>query len=123
MAFLPDDLKLQTFPCPRCGHYINDEMDVCNFCSTPLTEGVKAASTATESAERKKVFLGNEKRLIWTGLAIITVALVSVLTGMFDFQLNYSSGYRPPCLSAIAFVVGLTMTLHAVRGYLREKKK
>ncbi len=125
MSLLPDDLKTQTFPCPSCGRYVNDEMSVCKFCSTPIGSEEKTAAILNERAERKQGLIGSEKRTIWIGLLIIGLALINLLKPTFDFYLDYSSsfGVRVPCLSPIAFIVGLGITLVGLRGYLREKNK
>ena len=123
MSFLPDDLKTQMFPCPACGHYINDEVDVCRHCNATITDEMRTTAIAKEQAERKKVFLGSEQQIITTGLVVLGVGVFNLLFQTFYFNIEYSSGFRIPCLSPIAIIVGIAITLHGVRGYLVEKRK
>ena len=125
MGFLPEELKTQTFPCPACGHYVNDEVDVCKFCGSEITSGMKADAIKKEQAERTRIFLGTEKQLIFTGLAILVAGIGNIIVPTFDFYLDYSSrlGLRVPCLSPLAIILGFTMALIGVRGYLRGTKR
>lgn len=41
---------LRTFPCPNCKEFINDSMQVCRYCSTPVDPGI--AQHAADVQER-----------------------------------------------------------------------
>lgn len=42
--------QVRTFPCPNCKEFINDSMQICKFCSTPIDPGI--AQFAAELQER-----------------------------------------------------------------------
>jgi hypothetical protein len=123
MSFLPDELKTQMFPCPSCGHYVNDEIYVCKHCGVNLTDEMRSEAISKENAERKKSFLGAEKQILATGIAILGFGVFNLIFQFIDFGLNYSSGVRIPCFSLIAIVLGIAISLHGLRGYLRERRK
>jgi hypothetical protein len=86
---------------------------------------MKADAIKKEQAERTRIFLGTEKQLIFTGLAILVAGIGNIIVPTFDFYLDYSSrlGLRVPCLSPLAIILGFTMALIGVRGYLRGTKR
>lgn len=125
MGLLPDELKTQIFPCPSCGHYVNDEVNTCKHCGTAITDGMRTEAIAKERAERKKAHVGAEKQTIVTGLVILGIGVINLLAPIFDLFLDYSSsfGFRVPCISSIAIIFGIVVILFGLRGYLREKRK
>src|SRR5687768_2146036 len=122
MNLLPDEPKIQSFPCPNCGKYINNDMEVCKYCSVSITDDIRSNAIAAENVDRRKTYLGIEKRLMITGLVIAGIGLVNTVVPTVDFYLNYPWG-RVPCLSAAAMLFGAATFLHGLRGYLRESRK
>jgi len=53
VGLIPDELKIQVFPCPSCGHFINDELDRCPFCSKKISYAARAHSVAGIQAEKR----------------------------------------------------------------------
>ena len=57
MKLIPDELKIQTFPCPNCGQIVSSEVDICKFCAVPLSADVKKGAIDKELNEQEKVNL------------------------------------------------------------------
>ncbi len=121
MSLIPDELKTQTFPCPVCGNYINDETTVCKHCGSEISVEMREAAMVKERADRKSIALTAEKRIIYIGLIIFFLGFLNLLRPVFEFNLIYSSGQSIPCISPIAILFGSAVALYGLRGYFREK--
>ena len=121
MGIIPDELKIQTFPCPGCGQFISSEVVVCKFCGTEITGDIRAAAILRENKERKKIFLGNQKQTIIIGAVFLGAGLFNIIFHTFDLYVH-TMGSRIPCISPIVIIFGLVITIYGVLGYYREKK-
>lgn len=68
MNLIPDELKIQHFPCPNCGQYISDDVDVCKFCSTEITIAMKRAAMEKDRADKQRPALGSHKNTLTIAL-------------------------------------------------------
>lgn len=68
--------NVRAFQCPNCQNYINNLMEICKFCSIPLTNDILSASI------NKEDFINNAYNAA-NNLRISAGALVLTACGMF----------------------------------------
>jgi len=69
--------QMQTFPCPNCNEIINDSMQTCRFCATPID--VQAAAAAAEIQERVNRACSDASFLRTAAAAMFVLLALSVI--------------------------------------------
>lgn len=119
MSFLPDELKIQTFPCPNCKQYVSSENDKCKFCSEEITSDIKQNAIAQERDEKKNIYLDNQKNTLIIGIVVLIIGLTSFL---YPVILIRWMGMNFSCLFPLV-IIGFIITIYGLLGYYREKRK
>lgn len=123
MSFLPDELKIQTFPCPNCKQYISSEVDVCKFCSTPIPNEIKQSAIDKENKEKKATFLKGHKNTIILGLGILAAGILFLFDIFIAFKLSYADNTQSiNCLAPIFIIIGIGIIIVGLNKYLKEIK-
>jgi hypothetical protein len=82
----------QTFPCPNCGEIINDSVNTCRFCSTPVDPNAAASAAELQSRVNRACsdasFLRTAAAAMFVLLAVSVVPFVSLIT-YFGFILTF----------------------------------
>lgn len=120
MGFLPDELKIQTFPCPHCKQYISSEAKNCRFCSEPITIEMRDVAVATEQKEKKNIFLNDHKNTIILGSVFLVIGIGSVFSDFISSKLSDSFYFG--CLGPVFLIGGTILLIKGLSSYLREKK-
>jgi hypothetical protein len=118
MKLIPEDLKIQTFPCPNCGQIVSSEVDICKFCSTPLSSEMKQEAINKELNEQEKLNLSWHKNIMIIGIGILMFGLFLFISSIV--QLNYSKEGGFCCLGPISIIAGLLIT---AKGYIRYREE
>ena len=121
MSFLPDELKTQTFPCPNCRQYISSEVDVCKFCSSPISSDIKQFAIGKELKEKIEINLNRHKNMLILGIVLLILGFFSILTPIIE--VNYSNNVNINCLTPIFVIGGIVITIKSFIGYREEKRK
>lgn len=119
MSIIPDDLKMQTFPCPSCGQFISSDVTVCRFCSAQITEEVRQAAVQRELGEKKNIFLRNQKNSLITGIVMVAIGFGLFLNPIISARWGST---EVPCLSPILIPLGLGVIILSIIGYYKEKR-
>lgn len=119
MSFLPDELKMQSFPCPNCRQFISSETNVCKFCSTQITSEMKDTSIKKEIDEKRQINLNRHKNYLFLGLALLGLGIFTLITPIIE--INYSNNVNFNCLTPIFIIAGIVITIKSFLDYRREK--
>lgn len=99
MSFLPDDLKMQSFPCPNCKQFISSEANVYKFCSTQITSDTRAFTLEKEVEEKRRINLNRHRNYLILGIGLLNLGIFSVI--MPIIEINYSNNVNINCLTPI----------------------
>jgi hypothetical protein len=119
MPFLPDELKISTFPCPGCKQIISSEIDSCRYCSIQITSEIKEIEVKKESEVKKQINLNRHKNYLILGLVLLGLGVLSIVSPIIE--LKYSSGVNFTCLTPIFIISGIGITVKSLIDYKREK--
>jgi len=122
VGLIPDELKTRQFRCPKCGQYINTDSDTCRYCSALLTDEDRNAALGIEREERRVASLATRRNTLIMGSMLLIGGIGNALAPVFDFNLFYGQT-RVPCLSTIAILLGIVISLFGLAGYLRERNQ
>ena len=120
MSFLPEELKMQSFPCPNCRQFISSEANICKFCSTQITPKIREFAVAKEINEKKRINLNRHKNYLILGVILFGIGLFTLITPII--QINYSNNVNFNCLTPIFIMAGIVITIKSFLDYRREKK-
>jgi len=120
MSFLPDELKIQSFPCPNCKQFISSEVDICKFCSFQITPEIREFAVGKEINEKKQLNLNRHKNYLILGITLFGIGLVTIITPIIEIK--YSNIVNFNCLSPILIIAGIVITIKSFLDYRREKK-
>ena len=101
--------------CPNCGHEIQNDIDY-DFTDSHNN----SSTTASRSIEEEIVSKRKKKAAIW-GFVTIVGAVVLILNGFLTFELDdYGFGAVIICLSVIAVITGLIVSLIYSFGFTKS---
>jgi hypothetical protein len=123
MSIIPEELKTQSFPCPKCGQFINDEMPTCRYCKVEISSDERSTAAANAIYEKKAASISSQKRTLVFGVVVLLASIANLIVPIVDFSLNYADGSKIPCLSIVGIIVGATITLIGLNGYIRERNR
>lgn len=121
MNLIPEELKIQRFPCPNCGQIVSSEVDTCKFCSMPLGADVKKTAIGKELDEKEKINLNRHKNMMVLGLGIFMFGIF-LLTSII-VQSKYSNNINIDCLTPILIIAGIVIMAKGYIRYREEKRK
>lgn len=123
MSIIPEELKTQSFPCPKCGQFINNEMPTCRYCKAEITADERSTAAANAIYEKKVASIASQKRTLAFGAIVLLASIANLIVPMVDLSLTYADGSKIPCLSIVGIIVGATTTLIGLNGYIRERNR
>jgi hypothetical protein len=121
MNLIPEELKIQTFPCPNCQQFISSEVDVCKFCSMPISSDIKSFAIGKELNKKRNINLNRQKNTFITGIASLVIGIFLIVSPII--QLQYSNGFNLSCLMPIFIIGGIIAIVKGLIGYREEKRK
>lgn len=114
--------KSNVFRCPQCGNFINDRMEKCSYCKTPVDRSRIGDAILKKKEEQRRYRRRHYGRHIPIGLAIFAAGLgVLCITLIFPVVLIGSGGFI--ILPYGAIVGGLGDFLYGFIGWLGELKR
>lgn len=120
MNFLPDELTIQSFPCPNCKKFISSEAKICKFCSFQITSEIRELAVTNELNEKKQINLNRHKNYLILGITLFGIGLVTIITPIIEIK--YSNNVNFNCLTPILIIAGIVITIKSFLDYRREKK-
>jgi hypothetical protein len=121
MNLIPDELKTQTFPCPKCGRYISSEVDACKFCSMSITSEMKNLAIAKELNEKKNINLNRHKNTMIVGVGSLVIGIFMIISPVIE--INLSGNVNVNCLTPVFIIGGIVIFIKGFIGYREEKRR
>ncbi|MEP6787905.1 MAG: hypothetical protein ABJB40_05705, partial [Acidobacteriota bacterium] len=104
----------------NCGQIISSEIEKCKFCSFEITQKARESAIEKESAEKKGIFLKNQKNSLIMGIVMVAIGFGLFLNPIVSARWGST---EVPCLSPILIPLGIGIIILSLIGYLREKRK
>jgi hypothetical protein len=120
MNLIPEELKVQHFPCPNCGQYISSEVTECRYCSTSITNEVRDHAVSNEIRGKKDLTVAGHKKLMLGGLAAAGIGAILFLWAILATYLN--GELAGGIWEFIFMIAGLSVAFVGWRRYREEKR-
>ena len=109
------------FKCPKCQQYISNKVEICRFCSFPLTEEIKAQAIEKEDNDTRQYRIKMHKGVLYSGLGIFALGVLLAFGSIISIFVAGKGIYFP--WSPIIVLFGLAQMFIGFRGIREERKK
>src|SRR5262245_55592191 len=119
---IPDELKIQYFPCPNCDQVISSEVDACRFCGERIVPEVREQSVLKELGENRAARIRSHKNLFAIGVAFFVIGIFLFLSPIVQSYLRYRM-INVNCLMPIFLIGGVVAAIKGFLGLREEKRR
>ncbi len=121
MGTLFQDDTSTTLQCPGCGKYISADAETCRFCAAEISQEIRQAGVAKETAEIRKSQAGFYKSMLIVGLCLFggggLFAGMDIMVAIAKKQETF------PLWPVLIAIVGFGQIIYGLYGMYKEKRR
>ena len=118
---MANDDSYQAFKCPACSQYISNQVNICRFCNTLITDDMKAKGVKLELEENRQFRLKSHKMFVYSGLGTLALGAVFLIFSLAT--IFFTNEGRFFVWSPILIVLGIAQMMYGSFGMLEERKR